>query len=121
MSNKKHFRLAVWQFVRIMVVLEDMRVPFPIYSHWKEAWNELDKELTKLREADHKQFAILMMEQEVVLELCNSQSSRDTRLAIDKVMKLIKREIQANENKSQERNNLRFELRELIKTRDSLK
>jgi len=121
MSKKKHFRLAVWQFVRIMVALEDMRVPFPIYSHWKEAWDELDKELTKLRETDHSQFAVLMMEQDVVLELYNSQSSRDTRTVLDKVIQLINNEIKAIENKSQEKNNLRFELSELVKTRELLK
>ena len=122
-----NLRFVVWQFVRIMVQLENssrargQKNASTLYSYWRPAWQEIDNRLTETGKSDANAFSDLMMEQEVVLELYNSQSSRDTRLAIDKVLKLINSEIQAHENKSQERNNLRFELRELIKTRDSLK
>jgi DNA-binding transcriptional regulator YbjK len=61
--------LATWQFVRLMVRLEETKERQPerqkLYRHWQADWEQLDAELERLRVEDFEAFSDLMMEHEV--------------------------------------------------------
>ncbi|MEM9682700.1 MAG: hypothetical protein AAF942_05500 [Pseudomonadota bacterium] len=64
--------LATWQFVRLMVRLEESRrqsgARRSLYDAWREDWETLDAELEKLRRDDFGAFSELMIDKEVVFE-----------------------------------------------------
>lgn len=58
----------VWQFVRLMVAMEDGDRSAPAWRAWRDIWQSLDAELERLRKSDRAAFADKMMEQSVILE-----------------------------------------------------
>ena len=68
--------ITVWQFVRLMVDLEEHAPSGEAYAAWSEAWNELDRRLEELRQRDHESYADLMMNQEVVVAATRFGSSK---------------------------------------------
>lgn len=69
--------LDVWQFVRLMVGMEETlsahsggkgSATKALYDKWEDVWVDLDAQLVDLGKHDLEKFANLMMEQEVVLE-----------------------------------------------------
>ena len=63
---------ATWQFVRLMVRLEETRARQPardeLYEKWRADWERLDAELERLREKDFDAFSDLMMEHDITFE-----------------------------------------------------
>ena len=65
---------AVWQFVRIMVRLEEQAAKkrgfarTSVFGAWRARWREVDQRLSKLGQADAEGFSDLMMRQKVVIE-----------------------------------------------------
>jgi len=61
-----------WQFVRIMVRLEETRRADParkkLWSAWSADWEKLDAELELLRESNFDAFSAAMMDQEVIFD-----------------------------------------------------
>ena len=64
--NPINLRLAVWQFVRIMVQLETSsrarghkNAP-TLYSYWRPAWQEIDNRLTETGKSDANAFSDLI-------------------------------------------------------------
>ena len=61
---------TTWQFVRVMVRLEDTRKNAPdrrvLYREWKDDWETLDAELERLRQDNFDAFSDLMMDKEIV-------------------------------------------------------
>ncbi len=68
----RRIAFATWQFVRLMVRLEESRRQSgerrSLYDAWREDWEVLDAELEKLRQDDFAAFSELMMDREVVFE-----------------------------------------------------
>jgi len=71
----KTLTLDVWQFVRLMVRMEETlqagdgsSALRQLYERWEDLWVDLDARLVDLGRTDMDAFADLMMEQEVVLE-----------------------------------------------------
>jgi hypothetical protein len=60
---------STWQFVRLMVRLEETRDQQPdrgrLYETWQSDWETLDAELERLRAKDFAAFSDLMMDHEV--------------------------------------------------------
>ena len=90
---------AVWQFVRIMVCLEqqvgdsnDARKK-SVLSAWREIWQELDNRLAELGQADAAAYADLMMEQEVIIDEISAPQIDEVITAIDNVSKEITAEL----------------------------
>ena len=109
-------RIPVWQFVRIMVELEGRASGRPrgagsIYDEWRDAWAELDTQLTNLGERDAKAFADLMMEQEVVVS-CRQSHLAEVSRTVDTLVRKMKADVR-NEADTQRKQDLRFEVREL--------
>jgi len=113
MADKDELRIAVWQFVRIMVALEGRRPRAKVYDDWKPAWRELDGELTRLGKSDHGAYSDLMMNQEVVLTLGGKARRSEVAQALARVTRDIKRQVAAPKSGAEERKSLKFELGEL--------
>ncbi len=85
--------LDVWQFVRLMVGMEeslkarggasDVRA---LYRRWEDLWVDLDAQLVDLGKRDPQAFADLMMEQEVVLE---DVSGADREIVVRELSKVL--------------------------------
>jgi hypothetical protein len=86
---------VVWQFVRIMVCLEqqvgdseDVRKN-SVLSAWRGIWRELDSRLAELGQSDTAAYADLMMEQEVVIDEMSASNIDEVIVAIDNVSREI--------------------------------
>lgn len=95
----KDLTLDVWQFVRLMVGMEetlnlhgggkgtDIKT---LYDKWEDTWVDLDARLVDLGKHDFDAFADLMMEQEVVLEGVSDGERGIIWRELDKVVARIK-------------------------------
>ena len=117
---KNAFR--VWQFVRIMVRLEETaktrgRSPRDrLYREWRASWDEVDRALTRLGESDADAFADLMMDHDVVLP-CSEDQKGPLGQVIDEVVAQLSKAIAAREGSTEQLRHLRFERTELVKLR----
>ena len=80
--------ITVWQFVRLMVDLEEHAPSGEAYAAWSEAWNELDRRLEELRQLDHESYADLMMNQEVVIQADKARLEQAAK-ALGRVVKAL--------------------------------
>lgn len=122
--------ITVWQFVRIMVQLEAVaksrggrragraappQQERPVFGDWRAAWQEIDRELTRLGSSDADAFSDLMMNQNVILE-CRSRSQiNEVMRAIENVVHQMRGEVAASTGDEEHISDLRFEIRELEK------
>lgn len=112
-------RLAVWQFVRVMVQLETAarargRQGAPsLHGAWRPAWQEIDHRLTQLGKTDAAGFSDLMMEQEVVLQCRNRAQLNELIRTVDNVVNQIKSASKAASGDAHRTTDLRFERTEL--------
>jgi hypothetical protein len=112
-------RLAVWQFVRIMVQLEASsrargRDSAPsLYGAWRPAWQEIDRRLTDVGKTDSAAFSDLMMEQEVVLQCRNREQMNELLRTLENVVNQLKAQIKAASGDARQMTDLRFERTEL--------
>jgi hypothetical protein len=126
--------ITVWQFVRIMVQLEAVaksrsggrrggppvakdRAPQqrPVYADWRAAWQEIDRELTRLAAGDAEAFADLMMNRNVVLECRGRGQLNEVTRAIGNIVHQMREQVRASAGDEQHAADLRFEIRELEK------
>jgi predicted RNA-binding Zn ribbon-like protein len=81
---------TTWQFVRVMVRLEDTRKDAAdrrvLYREWADDWKLLDAELERLRDANFDAFSELMMEREVVFADVSPETARTVAAVIDEVI-----------------------------------
>lgn len=122
-------RLDVWQFVRLMVRLEDRLaatggIDGPaargsdigrIWSRWEDVWVDLDARLVDLGKHDMDGFAELMMNQEVVLEEVSQTECRTIARELDAVVTDIRNRLARTDDPS-EIEDLTFERDELVDT-----
>lgn len=113
MRDKRELRLVIWQFVRTMVELENSGKRSLLYCSWEKEWMEIDKQLYQLSNEDHKAYADLMMNQEVVLKVENVKFWSEIRDALMRVNKNIDRELKVIKQNDPRREDLMFERREL--------
>jgi len=98
---KLHF--TVWQFVRMMVFLEDVKKsPGPaksslVLSQRHEIWRALDAKLTGLGKKDSQAFSELMMEQDVVLEDVSADELEEFIGATQGVVKKLRKETEGKQ------------------------
>jgi len=117
--------IPVWQFVRIMVRLEERgrgrrsRAPGSAYAAWRSRWQKLDRRLAKLGQSDADAFADLMMRQEVVIEETTVAQIREVVSALDEVGAQLKAAIDKG-GEPKQINDLRFEHKELTALRTRL-
>ena len=116
-SDRNQLELDVWQFVRIMVALEDAaaskRHASAAYKAWREIWRELDERLSVLGKKDAASFAELMMEQQVVLPVPQPAVLRDTVETVEAVTRQMTKAIDQGDGDARHIADLRFERKEL--------
>ena len=127
-------RLEVWQFVRLMVQMEEslgiggasgggegaggaLRL---LYDRWEDDWAELDARLVDLGRSDPDGFADLMMNQEVVLEGVSLGARQLVAAELEKVIAALKRKLAATEDPA-DVTDLSFERDELALTVKTLR
>lgn len=116
--------IGTWQFVRIMVELEDRakghkRTRASVLDDWREAWEELDNRLTELREKDEAAYSDLMMNQNVVLDYRGPAQLREAGEALVRIIETMRTDIDRS-GPSDRAKDLRFEARELQGLRQEL-
>jgi hypothetical protein len=106
---------TTWQFVRVMVRLEETRKDAPdrrvLYREWADDWRVLDAELERLRDEDFDAFSDLMMEREVVFAAVPAETGRTVAAVIDEVVDQLAEERRGATRR--ERDDLDFERAEL--------
>jgi hypothetical protein len=106
---------TTWQFVRVMVRLEETRKNAPerrvLYREWKDDWAVLDAELERLRDEDFDAFSDLMMEREVVFADVAPATALTVAAVIDEVIAQLEGERRGATRR--ERDDLDFERAEL--------
>ena len=111
----------VWQFVRVMVRLEETsrgrgnRPRDQLYAGWRDAWREVDQELTRLGKDDPDAFANLMMEHEVVLACPSKIQLNQVVQVIEEVAAQLSKSIAAKAGGPEQLRHLKFERTELDK------
>lgn len=123
-------RMDVWQFVRLMVQLEETLAAAPaggkgsalkaLYDRWEDTWVDLDARLVDLGKHDMDAFADLMMNQEVVLERIDTAEKVLIAGELNKVVKTIGRQLSRTDDPG-EVEDLSFERDELNGLARSLK
>jgi len=115
-------RMPVWQFVRLMVQVEESlkaakrgRKPpalKDLYDTWDDTWLELDQRLGELGKNDPDAFAELMMRQDVVL---TDATPRRVKAAVGEIRKVLTsmRAALKQEKDAQAKEDLSFEIEEL--------
>ena len=112
---------TVWQFVRVMVRLEETsrgrgnRPRDQLYAGWRDAWREVDQELTRLGKDDPDAFANLMMEHEVVLACPSKIQLNQVVQVIEEVAAQLSKSIAAKAGGPEQLRHLKFERTELDK------
>jgi len=117
-------RFTVWQFVRLMVHIEEHANPpksfTALLAAWGGIWQPLDTDLAELAERDFEAYSELMMDQEVVIEDATSEQAHVAQQASDEIMAIMDCAIKADEDKGENGGtdpehlqNLKFERREL--------
>ncbi len=118
--------LTIWQFVRLMVFLEehpdtggDGDLP-PLLDAWSDAWQEVDKNLEDLSEDDFEAYADMMMDENVTIDDVASShalSAADTLVKISEMMQAVIENGADEESKE----SLEFEKSELLRTAEKIR
>lgn len=105
-------RFTVWQFVRLMVHLEEVSDPAELLGAWGDIWTPLDADLGHLAEDDFDAFSDLMMNQDVVIENATESQALAAADALTAVMKALDSAIDEG-GEDEQLQHLKFERREL--------
>lgn len=120
--------LDVWQFVRLMVRMEESLKAHgggrgtalkALYDRWEDIWVDLDARLVDLGREDPDGFADLMMDQEVVLEDVSESDRLLVRAELEKVVTQLKSALTRTDDPG-EVEDLSFERDELTRRLKSL-
>lgn len=103
-------RFTVWQFVRLMVRLEQH--PDARLDAWGDTWSTMDPELAALAESDPESYGETMMDKEVVMEDATPDQALAAKMALEAVMDEIDQAIETEKN-TDLLPSLKFERREL--------
>ena len=113
------FKFRVWEFVRVMVRLENVpagRSKNPgktFYLAHRDAWTKLDRRLDRLAESDAQAFSNLMMKQHVTAAFETPEQVREATGAVDGVIAEMNREIAKGGEDAELLVNLESEIKEL--------
>lgn len=111
----REIRFTVWQFVRLMVHLEERaeeKDAQALLSAWAQVWSALDQDLTRLAETDMDAYAQMMMDQDVVIEDATADLIATAKSALETVMAEMDHSIEAGGD-GELLASLKFERREL--------
>ena len=109
------FEITVWQFVRLMVRLEETAGRSPardgLYAAWRDAWQEIDGRLEAFGREDADAFSDLMMDKEVIVNCDDHNQIAQGAAVLDEVSEAIAKALSKADKDLAE--SLRFERGEL--------
>lgn len=105
--------LTVWEFVRIMVALEDEGADSAFYTQRSEVWDAVDGDLGRLAQEDPDGFAEMMMEHQVTLEDMGADELKDVERGAEIALEAIKDAEGDDALDAETKQGLAFEKREL--------
>lgn len=114
----KTLDLTVWEFVRVMVALEDEGEDGALVTNRADVWDAVDAELGRLATSDGDGFAEMMMEHQVTLEELTAAEAKDILRGAEIALEAIKGEEDIGDHDEETAHGLRFEkggLKALIK------
>lgn len=114
-------KFDVWQFVRVMVHLEDNDPKSSLLKKWGDVWSELDKDLAKLAASDFEAYSDLMMNQNVVFEDSSNEDLAETLKVLDGVIVQMKGASKKKDLDDEQKASFTFEIEELQSLRRGLK
>lgn len=109
-------KFTVWQFVRVMVWLEDAtkdKAAQEAYKAWSNTWNDVDQELAKLAEENHDAYSEMMMDREVIFEEVSKEHAEQVLKALEAVTLSMKNELDGGNTDEDYLESIRLERREL--------
>lgn len=113
-------RFTVWQFVRLMVRLEDdaarAKDAKALLNAWADVWAPLDADLARLATDDPDAYSELMMDQELVIDNATPSQIAGAKATLEAVMDDMDAAIDAGNDSGGEDDlldSLKFERREL--------
>ncbi|MEG3617224.1 hypothetical protein V5T82_02040 [Magnetovibrio sp. PR-2] len=111
-----HISFTVWQFVRVMVYLEEVSNPSPdqkaLCDAWAEIWKELDQQLNRLAEDDFDAYSQMMMDQDLIIDDALPAQIETAKDVLEKVMAQLDK-LQHLGGEDEYMQSLKFERREL--------
>jgi hypothetical protein len=105
--------LTVWEFVRVMVALEDEGADCPFYTARSEVWDAVDGELGRLADEDPDGFAEMMMEHQVTFEDVTAAEMNDVERGAEIALEAIKQAEADGGHDEETAQGLAYEKREL--------
>lgn len=118
--SRQNLRLTVWEYVRLMVALEDKpkreAMAEELKRLWAESWAEIDAELTRLAAQDPDAYAVMMMDREVVLPDATPPRRRYVAAVLREVARAMRAERDRLAPAAPERADFEFEIKALEET-----
>ena len=117
--------LRTWQFVRLMVFLEESQNHKKatqikaLYQEWQDSWAEIDQSLAQLIEEDFDAYANMMMEQAVTLPLPSTISQKELHALFNAFIQQLEASKKETKNK-EAKSDIAFEISELKRTIETL-
>lgn len=105
--------LSVWEFVRVMVALEDEGADSAFYTARADVWDSVDGDLGRLAGEDPDGFAEMMMEHQVTLEDVTADEMKDVERGVEIALEAIKGAEAAGTADEEQAHGLAYEKREL--------
>ena len=111
-------RLTVWQFVRLMVQVDETLAAKPdpgvqaVKDMWDDIWLDIDARLEELGRKDPDGFATMMMDQEVVLTGMTPSLQSAIGSEVAKVVRAMQGTRRSTKDQ-QSKDDLTFEIQEL--------
>lgn len=81
---------TIWEFVRIMVALEDEGADSEFYQTRSNVWDEVDEELGRLAEEDPDGFSEMMMDHQITIEKVGQKEMKDIIRGVEIALEAIK-------------------------------
>lgn len=121
---------TVWQFVRVMVYLENKPKAGAVEGEpgllngWQDIWTPLDQELAILSQDDFSAYANMMMDQNVVVQDVSAAAALVTKGVLESIAAEMDREIKKHSANAKDGDakdsdtieNLQFEKSELLRS-----
>ena len=108
---------VTWEFVRVMVDLEETgktdAAAAALLADWNDVWQDLDANLTSLAQNDIDAYSDLMMEHTIVASLETPERRKTLMASLARITTSLKKEIEQSDADTEMSDDLDYELTEL--------
>lgn len=118
--------LTIWQFVRLMVFIEEHPDTgggnglAPLLQEWHDIWQAVDQDLEDLADNDFEAYADMMMDESVVIDDVASNHAIAAADALAEIAKMMQGIIDAGTDE-ENKENLEFEKSELLRAANNIR